>query len=116
MKQREDSKSLQFNEADQQDAASKDENMKQAGQVKVKVMKNPKAQKQTTKKKENLFKSQKFFGPDTVKTPCLRNIITQPREADIARYREKLSQSMRSLQGKPARQPAVFSGVRLPLS
>ena len=41
------------------------------------------------------------------------DIIIQPREADIARYREKLSQSMRSLQGKPVRQPVVFSGVTL---
>ena len=83
-------------------------------QLEEEVVKNPEAQKQRTKNKENFVKSQQFLEPDTVKTPCPRNNTTQAREADIARYREKICQSMRSLQGKPASQPAVFSGLTLP--
>ena len=73
--------------------------------VKVNIEKNSVVQKQTTKNMENPVKSQQILGPVNVKTPCLMNIISQRREADIARY---LTLNMRSQQVKPARLPLLL--------
>ena len=95
---------------------NKIENIEKFGEVKVKVNeeKNSVVQKQTTKKKENLVKSLQILGPVKVKTPCPMNNISQDREADIARYREKLSLGMRRQRGRPAMLPAVYTGFSVP--